>query len=129
VGDAYDEVMTNDAALMQLTGTRVRSFRPGTAYLDDDDAADSVGAMELTPASFSINGDGGATYAVATVAREAAKGRPGDIIICHGNHPGSGTAEGMARALTNHPGSGTAEGMARALDSLAVRSTPFVNLT
>jgi peptidoglycan/xylan/chitin deacetylase (PgdA/CDA1 family) len=112
VGEAYDEVMTNDAALMQLTGTRVRFFRPGTAYLDDA-AADLVGAMGLTPAGFSINADGGATYPVATVAREAAKARPGEIIICHGNHPGSGTAEGMARAL----------------DSLAARGTPFVHLT
>ncbi|MFS0718934.1 polysaccharide deacetylase family protein [Arthrobacter sp. 1P04PC] len=110
-GELYDEVMTNDATLAQLTGTKPRFFRPGTAYLNDV-AADIVTALGLTPAGFSVNADGGATYPVATVAREAGKAGPGDVIICHGNHPGTGTAEGMARAL----------------DSLAARGTPFVYL-
>lgn len=110
-GEVYDEVMTNDATLTQLTGARPRYFRSGTAYLDDV-ATQIIGALGLTPTGFSINADGGATYPAATVAREAAKARTGDIIICHGNHPGAGTAEGMARAL----------------DSLTTRGTPFVNL-
>ncbi|NKR10624.1 polysaccharide deacetylase [Arthrobacter sp. D2] len=110
-GEVYDEVMTNDVTLTQLTGARPRFFRSGTAYLDDV-AAQIVGVLGLTPAGFSINADGGATYSATTVAREAAKARPGDIIICHGNHPRGGTAEGMARAL----------------DSLAARGTPFIRL-
>jgi peptidoglycan/xylan/chitin deacetylase (PgdA/CDA1 family) len=110
-GEVYDEVMTNDATLTQLTGTRPRFFRAGTAFLDDI-AVQIIGALGLTPAGFSINADGGATYPAATVAREAAKARPGDIIICHGNHPRGGTAEGMARAL----------------DAIATGGTPFIRL-
>jgi hypothetical protein len=72
-----------------------------------------VRRLGLVPAGFSINADGGATYPAPTVAREAAKARPGDILICHGNHPGAGGADGMARAL----------------DNLASRGTPFVRLT
>ncbi|HEY8701377.1 MAG TPA: polysaccharide deacetylase family protein [Arthrobacter sp.] len=105
-GEVFDEVMTNDAVLTKLTGARPRFFRSGTAYLDDV-AVDIVGVLGLTPTGFSINADGGATYPAATVTREAAKARDGDIIICHGNRPGSGTAEGMARALDNFATSGT----------------------
>jgi peptidoglycan/xylan/chitin deacetylase (PgdA/CDA1 family) len=108
-GEVYDEVMTNDAALKQLTGARPRFFRSGTAYLDDV-AAQIVGVLGLTPIGFSINADGGATFPAPTVAREAAKARPADIIICHGNHPRGGTAAGMAQAL----------------DTLATRGTPFI---
>jgi peptidoglycan/xylan/chitin deacetylase (PgdA/CDA1 family) len=111
VGEVYDEVMTNDAGLKQLTGARPRFFRPGTAYLDDV-AAQIVGVLGLAPIGFSINADGGATFPAATVAREAAKARPSDIIICHGNHPRGGTAEGIAQAL----------------DTLATRGTPFIHL-
>lgn len=110
-GEVYDEVMTNDAVLTQLTGARPRFFRSGTAHLDDI-AADIVRRLDVVPTGFSINADGGATYPAATVAREAAKARPGDIIICHGNHPGAGSAEGMALAL----------------DNIASRGTPFVHL-
>lgn len=111
-GEVYDEVMISDAILTQLSGTRPRFFRPGTAHLDDV-AADIVGRLGLVPTGFSINADGGATYPAPTVAREAAKARPGDIIICHGNHPGAGSAEGMALAL----------------DNLSSRGTRFVHLT
>lgn len=105
-GEVYDEVMANDAILTQLTGARPRFFRSGTAYLDDV-AAKIVAYLGLTPTGFSINADGGATYPAATVAREAAKARDGDIIICHGNRPGAGTAEGMARALDTFTARGT----------------------
>ncbi len=53
----------------------------------------------LIPAGFSINADGGATYPAALVASETAKARPGDIILAHGNHPGSGTAAGVSAAV------------------------------
>ncbi|MEW1808427.1 polysaccharide deacetylase family protein [Pseudarthrobacter sp. NPDC080039] len=111
VGEVYDEVMGNDSTLTELTGTRPRFFRSGTAYFDDV-AVQIVNALQITPVAFSVNADGGATYPAATVAREAAKARPGDIIICHGNHPRGGTAQGMAQAL----------------DTLAARGTPFLHL-
>lgn len=110
-GKVYDEVMTNTSVLAQLTGISPRLFRPGTAYLDEV-AANIVKALGMTPTGFSINADGGATYPAATVASETSKARSGDIIICHGNHPGSGTAEGLMRAL----------------DTIAARGLLFVHL-
>ncbi|MGO4238312.1 polysaccharide deacetylase family protein [Pseudarthrobacter sp. YAF2] len=110
-GEVYDEVMSNTSVLAQLTGISPRLFRPGTAYLDEV-AADIVKALGMTPTGFSINADGGATYPAATVASETIKARSGDIIICHGNHPGSGTAEGLIRAL----------------DTIAARGLLFVHL-
>ncbi|MDQ0118680.1 peptidoglycan/xylan/chitin deacetylase (PgdA/CDA1 family) [Pseudarthrobacter defluvii] len=98
IEEVYDEIMANDAQLTAVTGSRPRYFRSGTAYLDDV-AADIVNSLGITPAGFSINADGGATFPPDTVTREAAKATPGDIIICHGNHPGRGTAQGLAVAL------------------------------
>ncbi|MHC6595049.1 polysaccharide deacetylase family protein [Arthrobacter sp. C152] len=97
-GEVYDEVMPNDAGLASLTGARPRYFRPGTAYMDDV-AADILRALGVKAAGFSINGDGGATFPAAVVAREVGRARAGDVVICHGNHPGGGTADGVSQAL------------------------------
>lgn len=97
-GEAYDEIMPNDAALAGITGKRPKYFRPGTAYLDDV-ATDILGALGVKPVGFSINGDGGATYPPAVVAKEVGKARAGDVVICHGNHPNGGTAEGVKQAM------------------------------
>jgi len=97
--EVYDEIMINQEALHRLTGTAPRYFRPGTAYVDDVAVA-IVRELGLAPVSFSINGDGGATYPPAVVFREVAAAKAGDIIIAHANHPGGGTAAGITRALT-----------------------------
>lgn len=97
-GEVYDEIMTNDAVLTELTGKRPRLFRPGTAHLDDV-SAEIVRALGEVPVGFTINGDGGATFPAATVTREVSRARAGDIVICHGNHPGGGTTPGLVRAL------------------------------
>ncbi|KIC67140.1 polysaccharide deacetylase [Pseudarthrobacter phenanthrenivorans] len=96
--EVYDEIMSNDQVLAGITGRRPRYFRPGTAYMDDV-AVDILGALGVAPAGFSINGDGGATYPAAVVANEVGKARPGDVVICHGNHPNGGTAEGVRLAV------------------------------
>jgi peptidoglycan/xylan/chitin deacetylase (PgdA/CDA1 family) len=96
--EVYDEIMTNEAHLTHLTGRRPRYFRPGTAYLDEVSAA-IVRSLGLIPVGFSINGDAGATFPAATVTHEISRARAGDIIIAHGNHPGGGTAPGLAHAL------------------------------
>jgi peptidoglycan/xylan/chitin deacetylase (PgdA/CDA1 family) len=98
-GEVYDEIMDNDARLTDLTGHRHRYFRPGTAYLDEV-SAEIVRAVGLIPVGFTINGDAGATYPAATVAREVSRARAGDVIIIHGNHPSGGTGPGLARALS-----------------------------
>ncbi|MBP2217045.1 peptidoglycan/xylan/chitin deacetylase (PgdA/CDA1 family) [Arthrobacter sp. CAN_C5] len=99
-GSVFDEIMANDAVLTDLAGKRPRFFRPGTAYLDDV-AAEICLALNLIPAGFSINGDGGSTYTAASVAAEAAAAGPGDIIIAHCNHPESGTGPGLAEAVAH----------------------------
>ena len=97
--EVYDEIMVNQAALHRLTGKPVRYFRPGTAYLDEASAA-IVKRLGMVPVSFSVNGDGGATYPAPAVLGEVAAAKSGDIIIAHANHPGCGTAAGVAQALT-----------------------------
>jgi hypothetical protein len=64
--------------------------------------------LGLTPVTFSVNGDGGATYPPDTVFREVTASKSGDIVIAHANLPGSGTAAGMARALPALQSSGRA---------------------
>ena len=98
IRQVYDEIMTNDKLLTEITGKRPRFFRPGTAFLDEV-AAEICRGLGSIPAGFSINADGGATYRKELVAEVTAKARPGDIIISHGNQPGSGTAAGLAMAI------------------------------
>jgi peptidoglycan/xylan/chitin deacetylase (PgdA/CDA1 family) len=105
IGQVYDEVMGNQAALQDIIGHVPGFFRPGTAYYDDVAAA-MTRRVGVVPVSFSINGDGGATYAPSTVAAEVGKARNGDIVIAHFNKPGSGTAAGLAQALPRLLGEG-----------------------
>jgi peptidoglycan/xylan/chitin deacetylase (PgdA/CDA1 family) len=104
-GEVYDEIVTNNAVLEDLTGRRPRFFRPGTAYLDDI-SAQIVRAVGLIPVGFSINGDGGATFPAPTVAHDVSAAAPGDIVIAHGNHPEGGTAQGLIQALAMMQGTG-----------------------
>lgn len=97
-GEVYDEIMTSNAILEDLTGKQQRFFRPGTAYLDDV-AAQILSAVGLTPVGFTTNGDGGATFTASAVAHEISAAAPGDIVIAHGNHPEGGTAQGIILAL------------------------------
>jgi peptidoglycan/xylan/chitin deacetylase (PgdA/CDA1 family) len=97
--EVYDEIMVNQEALFRLTGRQARYFRPGTAYYDEISVA-VVRKLGLIPVSFSINGDGGATFPAPVVFQEVGAAKAGDIIIAHANHPASGTAAGIARALT-----------------------------
>ncbi|MDQ0675127.1 peptidoglycan/xylan/chitin deacetylase (PgdA/CDA1 family) [Pseudarthrobacter siccitolerans] len=98
--EIYDEIMTSNAVLEDLTGRPQRFFRPGTAYMDDV-AVQIVHALGLIPTGFSINGDGGATFTASIVAREVSSAAQGDIVIVHGNHPEGGTAQGLIQALAS----------------------------
>lgn len=103
--EVYDEIMTSNAVLEDLTGRQQHFFRPGTAYLDDI-AAQIVHAVGLTPVGFNVNGDGGATFTSSIVAREMSAAAPGDIVIAHGNHPEGGTAQGLIKALASMQAAG-----------------------
>ncbi|UKA57126.1 polysaccharide deacetylase family protein [Arthrobacter sp. FW306-2-2C-D06B] len=101
-GEVYDEIMGNQEVMERLCGKAPRFFRAGTAYYDDVAAA-ITNALGLVPVSFTVNGDGGATFPAPTVAGEvgkiAAGHGAGQIVISHFNQPAGGTAEGYARAL------------------------------
>jgi peptidoglycan/xylan/chitin deacetylase (PgdA/CDA1 family) len=97
-GEVYDEVARNQAKLTQLLGVPPRLFRAGTAY-SDDVAARIVTAMDDRLVSFSVNGDGGATFTPWQVSSTLTAAPAGSIVLCHMNHPASGTAQGIADAV------------------------------
>lgn len=97
-GQVYDEVAANQAKLTRLLGVPPRLFRAGTAY-SDDIAARIVTAMTDRLVTFSVNGDGGATFTPGQVRDTVAAAPGGSIVLCHMNHPASGTAEGVAAAV------------------------------
>lgn len=96
--EAVDEVWGNHLTLTRLIGHAPRHFRSGTAHYDDV-AVQIVHALEETPAGFTVNGDGGATFSAATVAEQVVTAPAGAIVIAHMNQPGSGTASGMLEAV------------------------------
>jgi peptidoglycan/xylan/chitin deacetylase (PgdA/CDA1 family) len=93
-----EEVSAGAEAAAALTGQSTPWFRTGTSFYDDV-AVQAVAAMGLVPVNFSVNSDGGATFAPATVAAQISGARAGDIVIGHMNQPRSGTASGYATAL------------------------------
>ncbi|MFD5433812.1 polysaccharide deacetylase family protein [Kitasatospora sp. NPDC127067] len=98
VGEVYDEVAGNARKLTELLGHLPRFFRSGTAHYDDV-ATRVVADLGQRVAGFTVNGDGGATLPAAEVRQEVASAPPGAIVIGHLNHPGGGTAPGVAAAL------------------------------
>jgi peptidoglycan/xylan/chitin deacetylase (PgdA/CDA1 family) len=97
VGEVYDEIAGMHTWL-SAHGLRPRCFRPGTAHADDV-ATRVARAMGQWVVGFSVNGDFGATAGPTQVYRQLLAVRPGGIVLAHFNHPGSGTAAGVARAL------------------------------
>ena len=97
-GQVYDEVAANQAKLTRLLGVPPRLFRTGTAY-SDDIAARIVTAMTVRLVTFSVNGDGGATFTPRQVRNTVTAAPGGSLVLCHMNHPGSGTAQGIAAAV------------------------------
>jgi peptidoglycan/xylan/chitin deacetylase (PgdA/CDA1 family) len=99
-GEVYDEVAGNQAKLTRLLGKPPRFFRSGTAYCDDI-AERIVTDMGERVVTFSVNGDGGATFTPAQVISTVTAAGPGDLVIGHMNHPEGGTAQGIAGAVPN----------------------------
>ncbi|KOV60592.1 polysaccharide deacetylase family protein [Streptomyces sp. MMG1121] len=97
-GEVYDEIAGNRAKLTRLLGAAPRYFRSGTAYCDDV-AAHIVRDLGERFVSFSVNGDGGATFTHEQVHETVAAAPGGSIVLCHMNHPEGGTAQGIASAV------------------------------
>lgn len=93
------EVLTNHDNITALTGRPPTWFRPGTAYYDDVALA-IVRELGAQPVGFKVNGDNGATASPATVRSNIAGAAPGSIVLAHMNRPRSGTAAGIADAIT-----------------------------
>ena len=104
-GEVYDEVATNQVKLTRLLGAPPRYFRAGTAY-SDDVAAQIVTAMDVSLVTFSVNGDGGATFTPGEVRSTVAAAPAGSVVLCHMNHPRGGTAQGIAAAVPQLTASG-----------------------
>jgi peptidoglycan/xylan/chitin deacetylase (PgdA/CDA1 family) len=98
VGEVYDEVTVNRDKLTRILGRVPRFFRPGTAYCDDVAVRVAADLGERV-VGFTVNGDAGATFTPSQVKQAVLRVRPGSIVIAHMNHPGRGTARGMAAAI------------------------------
>lgn len=93
-----DEVDGNARKIEALTGRRPRFYRSGTAMYDDVAAA-IVRDMGCTPVGFAVSGDDGATLPSREVEARLLRASPGDIVLCHMNHPEGQTAAGIMAAI------------------------------
>ena len=98
VGELVDEIELSNRQLAELTGKGARFFRSGTAHYDDV-AVKVAGDLGMEVAGYSILGDAGATFSSDQVKRAILSAGPGDIVLLHMNHPGSGTAAGIMEAV------------------------------
>lgn len=96
--ELLDEIEINARLITNLTGTRPRYYRSGTAYYDEL-AVTLATTLRQTVIGYSVLGDAGATYRADQVRQALLQSRPGDIILAHMNHPESGTADGMMSAI------------------------------
>ena len=92
------EVLPNADKILSLTGRRPLFFRSGTDYYDEVAVLIAAGLGETT-VGYSVLGDAGATYSAAQIKAACLSAKPGDIVICHMNHPEKDTAEGIMQAV------------------------------
>ncbi len=97
-GELYDEVKKNADKIEKLIGRRPIFYRSGTAYYDEG-ATEMIESMGFQSIGFAILGDKGATYSAEEVEKAFLEAKPGDIIICHMNHPEKETGKGVMRVL------------------------------
>lgn len=97
-GELFDEVMLNAEKIEKATGQRPIFYRSGTAYYDEG-ATQMIEDMGFQSIGFAVLGDKGATYSADEVEKAFLTARPGDIIICHMNHPEKETGKGLMRVL------------------------------
>ncbi|OIP92371.1 MAG: polysaccharide deacetylase [Syntrophaceae bacterium CG2_30_49_12] len=98
VGEVVDEIEKGARKIASLTGRKPLYYRSGTAYYDEV-AVEVAAEMGYQIAGFSILGDAGASYSQEQVRNALLRAEPGDVIICHMNHPESETAEGIIEAV------------------------------
>jgi len=97
-GELVEEIELNARKIEAITGKRPRLYRSGTAYYDEL-AVEIAAELRHEVAGFSVLGDAGATYTAAQVKAALLGSVPGDVILCHMNHPESGTGAGIMAAV------------------------------
>jgi peptidoglycan/xylan/chitin deacetylase (PgdA/CDA1 family) len=97
-GELVEEIELNARKIEAITGKRPKLYRSGTAYYDEV-AVEISRLLNHDVAGYSVLGDAGATYSAAQVKAALLKSTPGDIILCHMNHPESGTGAGIIAAV------------------------------
>jgi peptidoglycan/xylan/chitin deacetylase (PgdA/CDA1 family) len=95
--ELVEEIESNARKIEAISGRRPKLYRSGTAYYDEI-AVEIAAELRHEVAGFSVLGDAGATYSVGQVKAALLKSAPGDIILCHMNHPESGTGAGIIAA-------------------------------
>jgi len=98
LSELVDEIEGNARKIKDLTGTKTKYYRSGTAYYDEV-AVKVSERLGHDVIGFSILGDAGSTYNRNQVKSALLKARPGDIAILHMNHPEGETAEGVIAAV------------------------------
>jgi peptidoglycan/xylan/chitin deacetylase (PgdA/CDA1 family) len=98
VNELIEEIELNARKIEDITGRRPKLYRSGTAYYDEV-AVEIARALDHEVAGYSVLGDAGATYTAARVRSALLGVQPGDVILCHMNHPESGTAAGIISAV------------------------------
>jgi peptidoglycan/xylan/chitin deacetylase (PgdA/CDA1 family) len=96
--ELVEEIELNARKIEAASGRRPKLYRSGTAYYDEV-AVEIAGALRHEVAGFSVLGDAGATYTAAQVRAALLRVTPGDVILCHMNHPESGTGAGIITAV------------------------------
>jgi peptidoglycan/xylan/chitin deacetylase (PgdA/CDA1 family) len=98
VGDLVEEIELNARKMEMLSGVRPKLYRSGTAYYDEI-AVEISRELKHEVAGYSVLGDAGATFTATQVRKALLSSKPGDIILCHMNHPESGTGAGIMAAV------------------------------
>lgn len=96
--ELVEEVEDNARSIEAVTGIRPRWYRSGTAHYDDV-ALRVIADLGFSVAGYGANADQGATLPAGSVARAILKAPDRGIILCHLNHPESGTYAGLAVAI------------------------------
>lgn len=96
--ELVDEIELNARKIETITGKRPKLYRSGTAYYDEV-AVEIAAELRHEVAGFSVLGDAGATYTAAQVKSALLGTAAGDVILCHMNHPESGTGAGIIAAV------------------------------
>lgn len=98
MAELVDEIEGNAIKIEELTGRRPRYYRPGTSYCDEI-GVEVARALGYEVVSFSLPGDGGATYSKDQVKNALLRAPASSIILMHMNHPEGETAEGLMAAI------------------------------